>query len=613
MPSSPPRRLALTSPYGGHLVNLLVGPVRAAELKQASADFPSMDLTPRQLCDLELLITGAFSPLTGFLGKADYEAVCAGQRLADGRLWPVPITLDVSLAFADQVRIGEPIALRDLEGTMIAVLTPEELWEADKTAEAQQLFGTTAETHPEVRYLLNHTNPVYIAGKLEATQLTTHYDFAAFRRRPEVMRLALEAEGLPQVIGFQPASLIHRVHVEFTRRVAAESQAAILINAAMGHCCIESGNHAARVRSYRAVLDYYGPNPVQLNLMPLARRVCGTRETLWHAIINRNYGCSHFVVEHDYAGQGAQANGEPVYGRYTSQEVMQKHAEEVGVQMVALRDLVPEEDRVERFLHPSKKYGRQMEQAREISEWFSYPSVLAELRRSFPARAQQGFTVFFTGLSGAGKSTIANVLEAKLRERDHRPVTLLDGDVVRKHLSSELGFSREHRVSNVRRIGFVASLITKSHGIAICAPIAPYTSTRAEVRSMVESYGGFIEVYVATSLSVCEARDCKGLYAKARAGLVKGFTGISDPYEPPSEPEVVIDTAGISPEMAADQILYFLRAHNYLGGDLEERSDLLAAPTASPITRILRQESFRPSDQQPEGKASEFSKFNRPR
>lgn len=605
MPSNPPRRLALTTAYGGSLVNLLAGSARAAEIKRASADFPSLDLTARQLCDLELLITGAFSPLTGFLGRADYEAVCAQMRLADGRLWPMPITLDISLAFADQVRIGEPIALRDLEGTMIAVLTPEELWEPDKKAEAEQLFGTTAETHPEVRYLFHHTNPVYVAGILEAVQPPTHYDFTAFRNPPAVTRSLLAAQDVPQVIGFQPARLIHRVHVECTRRMAADHQAAILINAAMGHCCVDDGHYAARVRSYRAVLDYYGSNPVQLNLMPLARRVCGPRAALWHAVINKNYGCSHFVVEHDYAGQGPHASGEPLYGRYTAQELVRRHEDELGVKMLALCDLVREEDRVERYLHPSKKYARQPEQANEISEWFSYPQVLAELRRSFPARAQQGFTVFFTGLSGAGKSTIANILETKLRERDHRPVTLLDGDVVRKHLSAGLGFSREHRDINVCRIGFAASLVTKSRGIAICAPIAPYASTRVEVRTMIEQHGGFIEVYVATPLEVCEARDCKGLYAKARAGLIKEFTGISDPYEPPSQPEVVIDTACLSPEEAAEQVLHYLRVNNFLG-DVEERQEHAAAK----IPRVLRQESMLSAEH--EVQDGDLSKSGRP-
>lgn len=586
MTSAPPRRLGLTAPYGGHLVNLLAAPVRAAELKQASADFCSLDLSIRQLCDLELLITGAFSPLTGFLGKADYEAVCTQMRLKDGRLWPLPVTLDISLAFADQVRMGQPIALRDLEGTMIAVLTPEELWEPDKTAEAQQLLGTAEDTHPEARYLRHQVNPIYIAGKLEAIHLPTHYDFTAFRRTPEIMRLALDAEGVTQVIGFQPARLIHRVHVEVTRRAAAECQAGILINAAMGHYSLGDVHYAACMRSYRAVLDYYSSTPVQLNLMPLARRLCGPREAVWHAIINKNFGCSHFVVEHDYAGHGPHADGEPLYGQYTAQQLVQTHVDELDIKMVPLRDLVHEEDRVERYIHPSKKYGRHPERAREISEWFSYPTVLAELRRSFPARAQQGFTVFFTGLSGSGKSTIANILEAKLRERDHRAVTLLDGDIVRKHLSSELGFSREHRDINVRRIGFVASLITKSHGIAICAPIAPYASTRTEVRAMVEPHGGFVEVYVATPLSVCEARDPKGLYAKARAGLVKKFTGVSDPYEIPSRPEIVIDTADTSADRAAEQILCYLRAQNFLV-DTEERLELTVPKT----TRILRRES----------------------
>ena len=203
-------------------------------------------------------------------------------------------------------------------------------------------------------------------------------------------------------------------------------------------------------------------------------------------------------------------------------------------------------------------------EGRDIPSWFTYPEVAAELRTSYPPRSHQGFTVLFTGLSGAGKSTIASILLTKLLEEGGRPVTLLDGDLVRKNLSSELGFSKEHRDINIRRIGWVASEITRNGGIAICAPIAPYEAIRQEVRSLVEPLGGFILVHLSTPLDVCESRDRKGLYAKARSGLLKEFTGVSDPYEVPERAEVRIDTSRLSAEAAADLVLLHLRAEGYL-------------------------------------------------
>ena len=580
----------ITPPYGGQLVDLLASPVRASELKKASYDFPSINLTPRQLCDLELLITGAFSPLCGFMDKADYESVCSTMRLANGVLWPIPITLEVSEKIAEHWQMGERIALRDLEGTMIAALTLTQLWKPDKALEAEKIFGTTGETHPEVRYLFNNERGIYIAGRVEALQLPIHYDFAALRHTPAGVRALSSAENFTCIVGFQPAKLMHRAHVEFTKHAAADSQAGLLINAVAGAEAMDT-NYFSRIRSYEAILAHYEPRTARLNLIQLACRLCGPREALWHAIINKNYGCSHFIVEHDYAGQGDQANGEPLYGHYRAQELLARHADEIGIKLIPFRDLVPEEDRVELFVTDSGlplNPGSDRQRGREFSEQFSYPAVIAELRKSTPNRERQGFTVFFTGLSGAGKSTIANILQAKLLECSGREVTLLDGDLVRKHLSSELGFSREHRDINVRRIGYVASLITKSRGVAICAPIAPYAQARAEVRKMVEAGGGFIEVYVATSLQTCEARDRKGLYAKARAGLVKEFTGIDAPYEIPACPEVVIDTSNISGEKAADQILHYLMNAGFIKQSQASQGDEIVS---AKIPKILRKKT----------------------
>ena len=556
----------LNRPYGGTLVNLRVGADRAAELKAAARNLLSLDLTPRQLCDLEMLATGAFSPLTSFLGQADYDAVCAGMRLKDGRLWPVPLTLDIPLAFAGKLSVGQPIALRDAEGTLIAVLTVAEMWQPDKGAEAQCLYGTRAITHPAVNHLLNVAGEVYLAGALEVVELPMHHDFTPLRGDPAGVRERLRRQGVTRVVGYQPRQLMHRAHVEFTKRTAYLNDAVLLIQAAVGRQGLSEPDHFSRVRALSVVLNHYSTQAAHLNLMELSPRYGGPRAALWRAIVHKNFGCSHFIIEHDYDEQGEGATGEPLYGQYRTLESVQWHAQEIGIEPVPLRHLVQEEDQPERYLSPQRRRrtrdGLRLApgQTAEMAHWFSYPAVFEEWNKSL----RQGYTLFFTGLSGAGKSTLAQVLYARLREAEARPVTLLDGDVVRKHLSSELGFSREHRDLNVLRQGFVASLATRHGGIAICAPIAPYAHTREQVRAMVEEHGDFIEIHVATPIEVCERRDRKGLYARARAGLIKNFTGVSDPYEAPVNPEIVIDTTLQSVNEAAEKILAYLRQQGYL-------------------------------------------------
>jgi sulfate adenylyltransferase len=556
----------LNAPYGGTLVNLQVGAARAAELKAASCDLPSLDLAPRQLSDIEMLATGAFSPLNSFLGRADYEAVCTGMRLADGRLWPVPVTLDIPRTSAEKLSVGQRVALRDAEGTLIAVLTVAEMWQPDKGAEAQSLYGTRAVAHPAVNHLLNVAGEIYVSGALEVVEPPVHHDFTALRRSPAGVRETLRRRGVTRVIGYQPRHLMHRAHVEFTRRAANLNDAVLLIQAAVGRRNLSEPDHFSRVRALGVVLNHYPARTACLNLMELSPRHCGPRSALWHAIVHRNFGCSHFVIGHDYDDQGEGATGEPLYGQYRALESVQWHAREIGVEPVALRHLVQEEDQPERYLSPQpRRRGRDglrlaPGQTAETVHWFSYPAVFEEWNKT----RRHGFTLFFTGLSGAGKSTLAQILYARLREQEARPVTLLDGDVVRKHLSSELGFSREHRDLNVLRQGFVASLATRHGGIAICAPIAPYARTREQVRAMVEEHGDFIEIHVATPLEVCESRDRKGLYARARAGLIRNFTGVSDPYEAPTNPEIVIDTALQSAGAAVEKILAYLGEQGHL-------------------------------------------------
>ncbi len=552
------------APHGGVLVDLMVSPARAAELKADSKTYPSLDLNLRQLCDLELLTNGTFSPLSGFMGQRDYEGVLSDMRLANGVLWPIPITLDVAAGVAEKWGVGERIALRDPEGTMVAVLTISEMWRPDKLAEAALLYGTRKSTHPHVHYLLEHVQEVYVAGRLEAAQLPTRYDFTALRRTPS----ALRARQHHETIGYLPTHLIHRKHVEFTRAAAESQGAALLINVALGGDEMNGPSGFRRVRCYKAAMDQYPSSMAALNLLPLTRRHAGAREGLLNAIISKNFGCAQVVIEHDYDHHAESVMPPPQYGSYRTQELVANHTDELGVKVIGMRDLVLEEDRVEHFLPatggvvatPVRRLVQSLTEPEKqaIVDYFSYPAVVEELRRIHPPKEKQGITIFFTGLSGSGKSTISNILFAKLAERDDRPITLLDGDLVRKHLSSELGFSREHRDLNVRRIGYAASLITRNRGIAICAPIAPYEKTRADVRAMIEADGAFIEVYVATPLDVCESRDRKGLYAKARAGLVKEFTGISDPYEAPRAPEITIKTTEVSAEEAAAIIVQYL-------------------------------------------------------
>jgi sulfate adenylyltransferase len=562
----------LVAPHGGFLVDLLAPAERRLELLAGSGTWTSWDLTPRQICDLEMLADGSFSPLRGFLGQEDYESVCQTMRLADGTLWPMPITLDVPEALA---AVGTTLALRDPEGVMLAALDITEAWRPDREQEAKEVFGTTDPTHPGVAQLLA-AQPWYVSGRLEVTNLPAHHDYAPLRRSPAALRAHFEGLGWSRIVAFQTRNPMHRAHVELTLRAAEELEANLLIHPVVGLTKPGDVDHHTRVRCYQAVMTGYSPGQAELSLLPLAMRMGGPREAVWHAIIRKNHGVSHFIVGRDHAGPGKDAQGNDFYGPYDAQELLAEHTAELDIEMVPFRQMVyvPADDRYEpvdevpagtETLNISgTELRKRLAEGDEIPAWFTYPAVAEQLRRSYPARRDQGFTVFFTGLSGSGKSTVANALLTKLAEDGSRPITLLDGDLVRKHLSSELGFSKEHRDLNVRRIGWVASEITRNGGAVVCAPIAPYDDVRKEVRALVAPAGGFVLVHLATPLSVCESRDRKGLYAKARAGIVKEFTGISDPYEEPTDAELRIDTSSVTAEEAAGLIVSHLRTEGYL-------------------------------------------------
>ncbi len=574
MPSSNPDHLI--PPHGGQLIDLVVEADRAAELKEASVDFPSWDLTDRQLNDLELLANGGFSPLTGFLGKEEYDTVIEDMRLPDGTLWPMPITLDIDGDTAAALSPGASLALRDPEGVMLAVLQVSDVWEPDKDREALQVLGSNHPEHPAVAYLMETAGSHYVGGRLEVLDLPSHYDFAVLRMSPAETRARFTKRGWRKVVAFQTRNPMHRAHLELTVRATKEVSANLLVHPVVGMTKPGDVDHYTRVRAYQAIMPRYPANTAELSLLPLAMRMAGPREAVWHAIIRKNHGCTHFIVGRDHAGPGSDSSGKPFYGPYDAQDLLAAHQEEIGVEMVPFKMMVylPESDAYAPIDDVAEgtptlsisgtDLRERLADGREIPEWFTFPKVADELRQTHPPRSHQGFTVFFTGLSGSGKSTVANVLQVKLLEMGGRPVTLLDGDIVRKNLSSELGFSKEHRDLNIQRIGFVASEITKNGGIAICAPIAPYDEVRQTVRAMIEPHGGFSLVHVSTPLEVCEQRDRKGLYAKARAGIIKEFTGISDPYQEPDDAEVVIDTSTLSPDEAAQRIILHLETEGFI-------------------------------------------------
>ena len=541
-------------------------------LNKEAVDLSNIVLNQRQLCDLELILNGAFKPLNGFMNQADYKSVLKNMRLKDGTLWPIPINLDVKEETIKSLNLKKQnkIALRDKEGFLICIMTIEDIWKIDKKNECKSVYGTLDKNHPGVNYLFNKVNDYYIGGKVELVQLPHHYDYQLLRHTPKELKEQFKKSGWKKVVAFQTRNPMHKAHKEIAYKAAIENGANLLIHPVVGPTKPGDVDHYTRVKCYQKILKHFPEGTTALSLLPLSMRMAGPREALWHAIIRKNYGCTHIIIGRDHAGPGKDENNKPYYGPYDAQELLLKYEDELGIKMVPFRMMVYVKDKdcympIDEVPENTKTLNisgtelrQKLENGQRIPDWFSYPDVVNELRKVYPLKEEQGFTLFFTGLSGSGKSTIANGVLVKLLEHGNRKVTLLDGDIVRTHLSSELGFSKEHREINVKRIGYVASEITKNGGIALCAPIAPFKASRNSNRKIISQYGNYIQIFVSTPLSECERRDVKGLYAKARAGTLTGFTGIDDPYEQPENCELNIDTTNISPEEAVQEVMLYL-------------------------------------------------------
>ncbi|MDP9365517.1 MAG: bifunctional sulfate adenylyltransferase/adenylylsulfate kinase [Chloroflexota bacterium] len=568
----------LIPPYGGRLVDLIVPEEERAEALAYASTLPSLQVSARVVCDLEMLATGAFSPLDRFMGEADHRRVESEEmRLANGALFPIPVTLPVD-PDTEGLRLDTDIAIRDAKNDLLAIMTVEELYPWDPVEVSERVFGTQDTKHPLVAEMARWGR-VNASGKLRVLQLPKHYDFKDLRRTPAQTRTILEQTGRANVVAFQTRNPLHRVHEELTKRATASVDGVLLLHPVVGLTKPGDVDHYTRVRTYKALAQHhYDPDRIVLSLLPMAMRMAGPREALWHALIRRNHGANHLIVGRDHAGPGNDSSGRPFYGPYDAQEMVERHSEELGVKAVPFTELVylPNEDRYEESskipagTHTAKISGTQVREdylgkGRLLPTWFTRPEVAEIMAEAYPPRHKQGVCLWFTGLSGSGKSTTAAVVTTLLLEAG-RQVTELDGDVVRTHLSKGLGFSREDRDTNILRIGFVAGEIVRHGGTVICAAVSPYRATRESVRAMMAE-DEFIEIFVDTPLSVCEQRDVKGMYAKARRGEIKEFTGISDPYEPPLHPEITLNTQTHTPEENARLIVDELKRRGFVRGD----------------------------------------------
>ncbi len=541
--------------------------------QEALTALPRMTLTPRQLFDLEQLLVGGFAPLTGFLGKEDYESVVETMHLASGELWPMPIVLDVSTGHGRS--IGDRVILCDPYGNPIAFMTIESIYEPDKQKEVLKVYGTDNPEHPGVRYVLQEAGNIYLGGPAELINRSPMHDFKELRRTPEELKQFIAERGWDKVVAFQTRNPIHRAHFELISRAASALGAAVLLHPVVGLTKEGDIDYISRVRGYKRLHAARLSDNGVLSLLPLAMRMAGPREAVWHALVRKNYGATHFIVGRDHAGPGSDSSGKAFYSAYEAQELAKSLENEIGIGIVPIHEMSYVESEG-RYLSPEEltpehevksisgtEFRRMLRSEEPIPEWFAFPEVIEELRAAMRKEKRRGAVVFFTGLSGAGKSTIAHIVYNRLLEEQDRPVTYLDGDIIRQHLSKGLGFSKDDRMTNIERIGFVASEIAKHGGIAVCAAIAPYRESRERNRRLISQAGTYIEVFVDTPIEICEERDPKGLYKKAKTGSLAGFTGVDDPYEPPTDAELVLDTTTESAEEAAMRVLAYLKERGF--------------------------------------------------
>lgn len=542
-------------------------------------------LTPRQRCDLEMLLNGAFHPLTGFLNQKDYECVLSSMHLHNLNPWPIPVTLDVTRHFAEKITPGDTIELYDFDNTLLARMQIIDKWQPDKKLEALKVFNTLDLKHPGVNYLMNSAGEWYLGGTVSHVQLPKHYDFNNYRHTPDSLKVLFRSLGWERIIAFQTRNPMHKAHMELTLRATEEINGHLLIHPVVGMTKPGDVDYLTRVHCYQKILRHYPANLALLSLLPLAMRMAGPKEALWHALIRKNYGCTHFIIGRDHAGPGTDSHGRAFYDPYAAQQLVSDYQNEIGIIMVPFKEMVYVKERHRYCTHEEIKSnetsltisGTELRHAllheQPIPSWFSFPDIIEELQMSYLPKHKKGFTLFFTGLSGAGKTVLSQALFAKLRSLGLKNVTVLDSDATRRILAHDLGFSKEDRNLNIRRLGFVASEITKVGGIAICAAIAPYTEAREENRQLISQYGGYIEIYIETSFHECAKRDTKGLYAKALQGHLTSFTGYNDPYEAPLYPEIRIDTTHLSINESIKTIIDYLIDEEYIKINVKENME----------------------------------------
>ncbi|KAJ9653248.1 Sulfate adenylyltransferase [Neophaeococcomyces mojaviensis] len=566
-------------PHGGVLKDLLARDApRHDELEKESETLPAIVLTERQLCDLELILNGGFSPLEGFMSEEDYNGVVENLRLKNGALFSMPICLDISPKFVEALKLkaGGRVTLRDFrDDRNLAILTIADIYKPDKKKEAQEVFGGDPE-HPAIKFLMNQTHELYIGGKIEAVNRLNHYDYVALRYTPAELRTHFDKLGWAKVVAFQTRNPMHRAHRELTVRAARDRQANVLIHPVVGLTKPGDIDHFTRVRVYEALMPRYPNGMAILGLLGLAMRMGGPREAIWHAIIRKNHGATHFIVGRDHAGPGKNSKGVDFYGPYEAQEAIEKYRSELGIEVVEFQQMtyLPDADEyqpkntvpegVKTLDISGTELRRRLKVGAPIPEWFSYPEVVKVLRESNPPRYKQGFTIFLTGLWNSGKDAIARALQVTLNQQGGRSVSLLLGETVRSELSAELGFTREDRDKNIARIAFVAGELTKAGAAVIAAPIAPFAAAREEARHTVEKYGSFFLIHVATSLEYAEKTDKRGIYKKAKEGAIKNFTGVDDPYEKPTDADLVVDLEKQTVRSIVHEIILMLESQGFL-------------------------------------------------